>query len=88
MSALVRRRPPTEPAVVDGQEFRSDYADRFVVEPVDGRPADVVEPAGARGEACGGLDLHDRRAAIAVLAEQPEGLGDDAITRRGRQGGA
>jgi hypothetical protein len=50
MSALVRRRPPTEPAVVDGQEFRSDYADRFVVEPVDGRPAEVW----ARGTLEGG----------------------------------
>lgn len=41
MTFKVRRQPPSEPAAIDGQAFRSDYADRFVVEPVDQRSAEA-----------------------------------------------
>jgi len=41
MAIAVRREPAQEPVAVAGQEFRSDYADRFVVDGVDERPAEA-----------------------------------------------
>jgi len=41
MTCIVRREPPGDPVVIDGHAFRSDYGDRFVVEPVDRRSAEV-----------------------------------------------